>query len=512
MRFVDVLGMALAALWQQKTRTILTTLGVLFGSFVLAASVSIDHGVQETIERESRRSSQLRRIDVRPGWEQRENDIPPEELKVKGRLSDARRERLRKALVSHRLMFAPSGPRVALNQQRLRSLAAFEHVRAVNPVVQLHGWAAVGGQSGRADAVSADLDDEMLRKRLVAGRFFESTNEPSALVTEFLLYQLGITDDAAMDAVLGQKLRLEIHVESDGGGLGLYLRKPDGFGTTHAEQSAIDKIQKQLAGRLDRFDLAPEEREALSKALGAVPVKAAEVYRTDLTIAGILRPTNDEEGMLSWEMRHADVVLPAGTAQELFFRAPIHGERGVDRAVVVVDEEKNVKEVLERVRGLGLNAFAATEFIDRQRLMWLLIFGAMTCVAGVALLVAALGIANTMLMSVLERTREVGIMKAVGAGNVHIQLIFLVEGALIGLAGAVWGLVLAWAASLPADRWLRSLVKRDMNVELKETLFVFPPWLLATVVGFAVLVTTLAAVYPARRAAKVNPVTALRHE
>jgi putative ABC transport system permease protein len=56
------------------------------------------------------------------------------------------------------------------------------------------------------------------------------------------------------------------------------------------------------------------------------------------------------------------------------------------------------------------------------------------------------------------------------------------------------------------------MVQRELRIELKEALFMFPPWLMATVVGFAVLVTTLAAVYPARRAAKVNPVTALRHE
>src|SRR5207248_5009508 len=177
-----------------------------------------------------------------------------------------------------------------------------------------------------------------------------------------------------------------------------------------------------------------------------------------------------------------------------------------------VDREQNVKEVKQRVQELELNGFDALEYIERERLMYLLIFGAMTCIAAVALLVAALGIANTMLMSVLERTREVGIMKAVGAGNRHVQAIFLLEGAMIGLFGGGVGLLLGWAASFPGDAWVRGMVTRDLKIELKEAIFVFPPWLVLAVLLFALLVTTLAAVYPARRAAKVNPVSALRHE
>src|SRR5262249_38877785 len=146
-------------------------------------------------------------------------------------------------------------------------------------------------------------------------------------------------------------------------------------------------------------------------------------------------------------------------------------------AALYADREENVKEVLRNAREMGLNAYGMQEFIERERLMFVLIFGAMTSIAGVALLVAALGIANTMLMSVLERTREVGVMKAVGAGNGHVQLIFLVEGALIGLFGGAAGLLLARLAAIPADARIRDMVSRDLKVELHESLFVFPSWL-----------------------------------
>jgi putative ABC transport system permease protein len=501
----------------QKARTLLTTLGVIFGSFVLAASLSIGHGVQETIEREARRSTQLRKVDVQPQWQGRESDIPAEQVRVEGRFNDARRERIRTALVNRKLRFNPLGPRVALTRDRLRLLAGIEHVEAVILVVGLNGCAVFGQRSESATVGSAAPDSESLRRRIVAGRFFDSPDEPSAVVTEFLLYQAGMTDDAAIDDIVGQKVRLEFRAERRATGLGMYLLKPDGPGATREESSALEKIKNQLPGRLDQFELTPAERDLLGRALREAPPKRAEVYGTELTVTGVLRMQTDEERSdqartMSWEEGYADVVLPLRLAEDLFFRSPAQGELGVYRAVLVVDQEQNVKAVVEEVKKMDLNAYAATEWIDQQRLMYLLIFGAMTCIAGVALLVAALGIANTMLMSVLERMREVGIMKAVGAGNGHIQLIFLVEGALIGLVGGGLGLLLGWAASLPGDRWVRSMVQRDLKIELKEALFVFPPWLLLTVVLFAILVTTLAAVYPARRAAKVNPVTALRHE
>ena len=136
----------------------------------------------------------------------------------------------------------------------------------------------------------------------------------------------------------------------------------------------------------------------------------------------------------------------------------------------------------------------------------------MTCVAAVALLVSALGIANTMLMSVLERTREIGVMKAVGADNRHLLVMFLIEGALIGFVGGVFGLLLAWAASYPGDAWIQDMVLRDMKLDLKHSIFAFPPWLIVAVLTLPVVVTTLAAVHPALHAARIDPVKALRHE
>ena len=131
-----------------------------------------------------------------------------------------------------------------------------------------------------------------------------------------------------------------------------------------------------------------------------------------------------------------------------------------------------------------------------------------------ALLVAAVGITNMMLMSVLERTHEIGVMKALGARDRHVQLIFLVEGALLGLVGGGVGLICSWLAALPGNAVAQQLIEKQMQSKLdgSAAVFAFPVWVTLGIPLFASLVTTLAAVYPARRAARVNPITALRHE
>jgi ABC-type lipoprotein release transport system permease subunit len=115
-------------------------------------------------------------------------------------------------------------------------------------------------------------------------------------------------------------------------------------------------------------------------------------------------------------------------------------------------------------------------------------------------------------MSVLERVREIGVMKALGARDGHVLGAFLLEGALVGLVGGTLGVALAWAASFPGDAYLRRLVEQRLSVRLEESVFAFPPWLLLGVPALAALITTLAALYPARRAVRVDPAAALRHD
>src|SRR5262245_22740950 len=99
MKWPDLLWIALSALRQQKVRTALSVLGVVIGTFALTLSVSVGRGVEGAIVRMFRQFDQLRRIQITPGFETKEAEVPATALKIEGRISDARRERLRHALV-----------------------------------------------------------------------------------------------------------------------------------------------------------------------------------------------------------------------------------------------------------------------------------------------------------------------------------------------------------------------------------------------------------------------------
>lgn len=509
MRFGDLLSLPLEALWQQKSRTVLTTLGVVFGSFVLAASLAIGHGVQETINNITRRSDLLRTIAVSTRWQPRESKV--DETKVEGEMSEAKRKRIRRALVEHDT--DSQGRAEKLSRKRLQELSAMEHVAAAVPIVHQNGYAVFEGHEVNSAISAARPDDEACKKRLVAGRMFNSADERAIVVSEYVLYQCGLRGDEEVAATVGKKLRLEFRRQFSQPGLLVHMVKPRDAAVTRDERAALDTLTKNLPDNLEKLGLTAEQASLVNKSIGQEKPKDL-VFGIELPIVGVVRMGTEEDRKPLWDPLAVggDCILPLETAMNLAddIFGPTNWDMG--QVIVLVDDENYTRDVYDRIKATGLHTFAPLEEVDRERLTYTLVFGGMTCVAAVAMLVSAMGIANTMLMSVLERTREIGIMKAVGAGPWHLLSVFLIEGALIGAVGGVVGLLAAWGASYPGNAWVHSMVDSKFPIKVEDDLFVFPAWLSVTVLAFALIVTTLAAVYPARRAANIDPVAALRHE
>jgi putative ABC transport system permease protein len=120
-------------------------------------------------------------------------------------------------------------------------------------------------------------------------------------------------------------------------------------------------------------------------------------------------------------------------------------QTGYSGVALVTDDPRQTKGIASRVSAMGYLAQTRADLLKRLDTFFLILQGGLGTIGGIALLVAAVGIANTMITTVLERTREIGIMKALGAEPGTIRLMFLAETALVGLLGGVAGLLLSFA-------------------------------------------------------------------
>jgi putative ABC transport system permease protein len=205
--------------------------------------------------------------------------------------------------------------------------------------------------------------------------------------------------------------------------------------------------------------------------------------------------------------------MPIHTATDLYFRLLGNDQSSLYRAAIVVDDEKQLKQVSEQLRKQGYGEYSLIRLVEHIQKYVDLSTWIFAAVAGIALFVAAIGITNTMIMSVVERTHEIGIMKSVGARDRHVLMTFLVEGALVGVLGASMAMIVSWGMSFFIDYAIRWILEHEVGRSFDgERTLSFSWWMYGAVFAFATLVTMLAAIVPARRAARISPVAALRHE
>lgn len=529
MRTPELLRFALGGLWRQKVRTGLTLVGVTVGTCALAFSLALGLGLRAFIDNEFKGRDDFWRVHVRAGEPAGEPaDLPPEKVAVHGSMSEGRKARIREALVQKHLNETMHQPPVLLTPDKLAAIAALPDVTEVRTFRTDGGRVWLGDHSAPVTVVAGRL--ESLSDRLIAGKLPQSDDAAEAVLSEFALYELGVRDDADLEAVIGKPVQVDVGGVRNAQPMALaraltgYLPGDD---LSRAQALALAKLTGQLPKALDKFDLSPAERAAIRTLLEKKPDESANHRRIDsgkyatgeFRIAGVIRiltKADQKKGdpFGPWEYRTGDLFLPPGSGEQLFGRLPWLKDQGFYSAEVRVKPGGDLPATVAAVEGMGFETNSLMKWFNNSKREVTLIAGGLNLFALIALFVAGIGITNTLVTSVVERTREIGILKAVGATRGQVLGIFLAEGAAIGLLGAGLGLGLARLLIIPADRWVRGLIQGQMMGErmVSETIFVFPWWLWAGAVVFAVVVTTAAAFYPARRAAGVDPIQALKYE
>ncbi|MGE5392290.1 MAG: ABC transporter permease [Candidatus Saccharibacteria bacterium] len=177
---------------------------------------------------------------------------------------------------------------------------------------------------------------------------------------------------------------------------------------------------------------------------------------------------------------------------------------------VKVADDKSLEPAREQLINMGFLVSAISDVVDQANRIFGIIQIALGIFGVIAVVVAAISLVNTMTINLLERTQDIGVMRAIGASRRDIKNLFLIESTLIGFSGGIAGIFLGWLGSVLFNLGLRILATSLGGTPVN--LFYTPLWFLGFIMAFSTFVGYISGVFPSRRASKLNPLKALRYK
>jgi ABC-type lipoprotein release transport system permease subunit len=501
MPFFDLLKLAFRNLREARLRATLTSMGVIVGVAVIVTMVSFGLGLQRNMLSRFRALDLFNEIRVfgKSVFSMAITNVDPK-LGRDENPGDRRGPAFR----------ADKAPKRILDDAAVAEIQKIPGVAYVEPDIGFTVYVRCNGRVAPQSAAGASVPNSSSRfKTFSAGQMISRPDADEAVVSEVFAETCGY---AKAEDAIGQTID---------------------FLTTRADERNQD-AGKQGAAKNDEAnqDEAGMSFFGLPLDEGNQAPPANTVSARTFRIAGVLGQEKREgaaQGGPVGLMFSASIYVPLPAAHDWVkkHRNPMGevalalarqsgqlGEaenEGYGSAVVRVSDPVALTEVRKRLTELGFGSFSIVDQLDQIRTVFLIIDSVLGLLGGISLLVASFGIANTMIMSILERTREIGIMKAIGAEDREIKLIFFFEAAVIGLTGGIIGSLAAWGIDGVANRLAYRFVLKPQGASFVD-FFSLPPYLWLGAIVFALTVSILAALYPAARAARIDPVRALRHD
>jgi len=479
--FLDILHLALRNLRQAKLRATLTTMGVIVGVAVIVTMMSFGLGLQRNMVDRFKALDFFNEIQV---FGQGLSTLAGLDRSSRGPEGERREDRR-----------SDKTPTRILDDEGIKQIAAIPGVAYVEPSVNFNVFVRANGKLRSAYVGGANIPNAASRfQHFAAGKMISAPTAGEAVVSERFLKDFGFEKPA--DAI-GQTLELLAPPSAD--------KKdededaPNFFGIPLDDQG-LDESNPDVETKTFRIaGVLGEIKEGVGQGglRGLFP--GAQVYIP-------LQVAHD------WSIKHRTPMGQVALALARRGGNLSEGQNeGYEAAVIRVTDPAKLTEVRQKVTELGFGSFSIVDEIDQIRTVFLIIDSVLGLLGGISLLVASFGIANTMIMSILERTREIGIMKAIGAEDREIKLIFFVEAAVIGVIGGVAGVLVAWGIDGVANRLAYRFILKPQGASFVD-FFSLPIYLSVGAILFALMVSILAALYPASRAARIDPVRALRHD
>src|SRR5271155_4964060 len=465
MKLRDLTELAARNLREAVLRNSLTTLGIAVGVASLVAMLSLGVGLQELASTRLSRSGLFDAVFVTTQANMRAFGGPPRPAAERSTAQPSRK----------------------LDDDARRQLAQIKNVVEVYPEVrfptevQFEGKPYMTTVAGIPASARGDgAFDEM------KGSFFSGPEANEAIL------QIEFARDLSKqtDSLIGKELVLR-YAEKEP-----LPADPAVAGAAATRKSAAKDSAAEDAPASGGFSLVP--REMKLRIIGVVETEPATGF------GGFGR---------------GRLLIPLQIAQNLRIAQPtdmremLRGNTGkptYESLTVRVSSPKAVQGVEDAIKGMGFGTFSILDATKNLRLFFTVFDLLLGIFGSLALTVASLGIINTLVMAILERRREIGILKALGAADRDVRRLFFFEAGVMGLFGGVFGVALGWligrAVTIGTNIYL---ARQELPpIDLSS----IPWWMMVGAIAFLFFVSLAAGMYPASRAARLNPVEALRYE
>ena len=345
-----------------------------------------------------------------------------------------------------------------LNDKLVQDIALIDHVRAVTPIIQIEATLKSGKYQAWCSITG--IDPETIKyfdfPELEAGEYI-SNNTPTALLF---------------------------------GKQGVHFYNPKGSkGYSFSDDSPVDLMNDNIKITFD--DTWGDKTPKYSK----------------LKVAGVLQESNGEANY--------SVYAPINQVVEWYKKYSEEYKKKKELVYesiwVSVDDTKYVNEVQDKIKAMGYGTYSMADELKNVQEMSNTIQLVLGGIGAVSLLVSAIGIANTMIMSIYERTKEIGVMKVLGCVVTDIRKLFLFESSIIGFLGGGFGLILSYSISFILNKYAPE-IGESLGIYSGYDISIIPVWLAVSAVVFSMLIGIISGLYPARKATKIRAIEAMRTE
>lgn len=451
MRIIDLFQLSIANLLKRKVRTLLTVLGVVIGTTSIVVMVSLGIGLKESVIGQLEDYASLTNIEVTPM-----NNYDSSNSKKKptdGLLSDATIEEFKQ----------------------------LEHVVDVSPQLSTSIIIKAGQYSLYTDLVG--LTQKTLKEKKLE---FEWGDLP--------------TSDKEISFIIGNTIPMQMYIEKSG----VY---------PYYDQGKIPDVDFENDKIAVIYDTEAYNSAGTKDASGKV-IKKPKKYIAN--ISGLLVGGTEKWTRDSYRI-YCDLDALIYQLKLMYRTKPIPGQPTTKKGKpykeiyysqlnIEVDDMENVSDVTQVITDMGYYASNDAEWIQSEMKQMNSIQMVLGAIGAVSLLVAAIGITNTMMMSIYERTKEIGVMKVLGCDMRNIQEMFLIEAGFIGFLGGMVGVAFSYGLSALINHFS---VGNSMGI---ENISRIPLWLPLPSIGFAILIGMVAGFFPSLRAMKLSPLAAIHSE